>query len=227
MNAPIKHAQHILAVDTSYILALTEGQTGYIPVPYEQLCANINKHLVLRRRHELEQDPEHLQILPYIVVVKGDPQDLTTAKFVVYRRGATVGEARLSGNASIGFGGHVDLQDVMSVHSVIDFEQTVSECAEREVDEEVNLNEMFHSEALQYQGLIVDHSNDVGKVHLGVVFFYQIGENVSPMINEDELTLLGELTLSQLTAAQAQGMNLESWSNLIVQQCAQRLLVQA
>lgn len=216
MNAPIKHAQHILAVDTSYIREITGGQTGLVHTSYEQLCANINKHLVLRRRHELEADQEHLQILPYIVVIKGRVDDLANAKFVTYRRGATVGEAKLAGNASIGFGGHVDLTDVISRNSVIDFPQTVNDCAAREVDEEVNLSELFAAENLHYHSLIVDHSNEVGKVHLGVVFFYEIAGDAAPLINEEELTLLGEYSASELRQVEADGMNLESWSKLIL-----------
>jgi hypothetical protein len=52
--------------------------------------------------------------------------------------------------------------------------------------------------------------------HLGVVFFYEIAGDAAPLINEEELTLLGEYTAGELRQAEADGMNLESWSKLIL-----------
>jgi predicted NUDIX family phosphoesterase len=153
----------------------------------------------------LEADQRFRQILPYVVLKVGD-------KFVKYDRQPSGGEARLHGLASIGFGGHIEAEDVIFDHqtSRVKLMQTIMQNATRELREELSFTRGvgFRSE---WAGVLVDMSNDVGLVHVGVVGFWHLA--AMPESNEDDIGGLELLSLEELHARRDQ---LESWSQLIV-----------
>ena len=177
-------------------------------------------------------DRTKLQLLPYLVFVEhgydGNP------RIARYQRGKGVGESRLAGNNSIGYGGHPDLCDVLTNADILNLngdedliteedESTVNVRASlysgmrREIEEEV---EKFSQETPtpSFMGLILDRSNDVGHLHLGVVYGVDlfVGEQAIP--REEQLIKLDSLTVQELVDDE----NLESWSKII----AQHLLTQ-
>lgn len=158
---------------------------------------------------------EYRQLLPYTVFkVRGEN------KFFAYRRTSKVGETRLAGNSSVGWGGHIDLCDVVFDRdtSVIDIEKTIFDGSQRELGEELKitkeLEDLVVNDGLTpiLFGIINDTSNHVGRLHLGLVNIYEVDENDILGVNEDELEYLGVKTPEEILAD-----NPESWTRLIME----------
>ncbi len=144
-----------------------------------------------------EEDPSHKQIIPYAIFRHGD-------RFLHYVRGGGSGEKRLAAKGSIGIGGHINDGD----HAVSSFDRdTYSIGVEREIDEELKIVGGYTQEIL---GLINDDSNDVGKVHLGVVHLVTL-ENEEVEAGEDNIGDLCFLTLEELSERRDK---LETWSQI-------------
>ena len=122
-------------------------------------------------REAAEKDPRYKQIIPYAVFERTDPN---TGKIQLFRyyRGHGQGESRLIGRASLGVGGHINRSD--------DSEDPFTAGLRREVEEEVKFVSGPGSESIykipsaREVGLINDESDEVGRVHLGVVLLYRI-----------------------------------------------------
>ncbi len=146
-----------------------------------------------------EDDPSYKQIIPYAIFRYED-------RFLHYVRGGKSGEKRLAAKGSIGIGGHINDTDYAA--SSLD-RDTYSVGVEREIDEELNIEGEHTQEVL---GLINDDSNEVGKVHLGVVHLFTLkSDQVSA--GEDNIESLEFLTLEEL---QSRHDRLETWSQICV-----------
>jgi len=166
-------------------------------------------------RSNCETNFDFRQLLPYVVIVdrKGD--------ILSYNRPLKGGgEGRLAGNFSIGFGGHVELQDwsVTSTPWV-----TCQLAVERELREELSmqgltalddpLSDLQHTLA----ALIISEDSDVDAVHLGVVQVAQwpsfLMDAAEIRSNEpDQVCNLRTLTLEQAKAEASP----ESWTAKIL-----------
>lgn len=110
-------------------------------------------------RPEMEIDENFKQLIPYCVIRHGG--------FIFnYSRAKTQGEARLHGKRSIGVGGHISTVD----RGVCGDSYRAGML--RELEEEIKLNNLLHSE--KCIGLLNDDSNEVGRVHLGVVHIIDV-----------------------------------------------------
>lgn len=125
-----------------------------------------------------------------------------------YRK--TGAEKRLHGLKSLGFGGHVSNKDAPGKITDI-----LAKGARRELLEELNMDlplDLFKQALEGEVPVIVDNTNDVGKVHLGV--FMQIELPSEPKIKpEDEISLPKwedkELVVLDMG-------NYEGWSQLVI-----------
>lgn len=144
-----------------------------------------------------EEDPSHKQIIPYAIFRYGD-------RFLHYVRGGGSGEKRLAAKGSIGIGGHINDTDFATASLDKD---TYTTGVDREIDEELNIAGTHTQEIL---GLINDDSNEVGKVHLGVVHLFTL-ESDEVTAAEDNIHDLQFLTLAELSERSDQ---LESWSQI-------------
>lgn len=151
-------------------------------------------------RQEVENDPAFKQIIPYQLFCCKN-------RYFVFRRGAKVGEKRLSGRLSLGIGGHINDQDTSSNRlSQKNFHQAMA----RERDEELicptNLPTIF-------KGWINDDSDDVGKVHLGVVYICQIKKqaDISIRPNGEDIHNIGWRTRGEILTRKNE---FEKWSIL-------------
>jgi hypothetical protein len=79
------------------------------------------------RRAEAEQDPSRKQIIPYVLIRKGDT-------YLHYVRGKGSGEKRLVAMGSIGIGGHINHGDESLFLTGLDFYE---EALQRELHEEL------------------------------------------------------------------------------------------
>lgn len=147
-----------------------------------------------------EHDPGFKQIIPYCVLRFGD-------RFLRYFRGGSSGEKRLVSKASIGIGGHINEDD--RLHGAVDFAM-YQRAVERELAEEIRLDA---SHTQRVVALLNDDSNDVGRVHLGIVHLIELSsDGVHP--GEAALTDFAFLDLPTL---RAEAELLETWSRLLVE----------
>jgi predicted NUDIX family phosphoesterase len=152
-----------------------------------------------------EEDPGHKQIIPYAIFRHGD-------RYLHYVRGGGSGEKRLAAKGSIGIGGHINDTD----HAAASLDKdTYTTGVEREINEELNLTGTHRQEIL---GLINDDSNEVGRVHLGVVHLFTL-ESDEVTSAEDNITGLRFLTLEELAAERER---LETWSQICLDGLLQR-----
>ena len=146
----------------------------------------------------MEEDPAFQQIIPYMVFRHGD-------RFLLTRRLKQSTEKRLRHLCSIGVGGHINRADAGTDDPGGD---PVTEGLRREFEEEVVYAGVWSHRLI---GLINDDSNDVSRVHLGLVF------EVSGDRPEIEIRETGKLQgeLLKLEEMKMYYLDMESWSQLI------------
>ncbi len=152
-------------------------------------------------RELAEDDPSHKQIIPYCVFVH-------QGRILHYTRGGSGGEARLHAKGSIGIGGHVNLSDTDAKDGHLGA-STYHAGVDREIREELAFDGDFKHRVI---GLINDDSNDVGKVHLGIVHLVEFtADEPNVRSNEDSITDLEFRSVEELSS---DAFPLESWSQL-------------
>ncbi|MCD8914921.1 NUDIX domain-containing protein [Staphylococcus simulans] len=132
----------------------------------EAIFETLDKYEV-KRRGDMEEDPAYKQLISYCLLENEKGETL------VYERLSGGGEDRLHGQSSIGVGGHMnDVMDAQTINEVLRVN------AQRELEEEVGLS-TSKTQNMEYIGFINDDTNEVGEVHLGIVFKIRVdSENV-------------------------------------------------
>src|ERR1700761_9019878 len=130
-------------------------------------------------RAQAEQDPEIKQVIPYVLVFRGD-------SILRYRRTKLSGESRLHGQRSIGFGGHVSYLDghagrafSVAVSPVV----AVDNCIGREIKEELGIS--YDVGHLKSVGAVNTDATPVGQVHYGMIFVLQIPDDVDLKFSDE------------------------------------------
>ena len=152
-------------------------------------------------RNDAEEDPGHKQIIPYAIFRYG-------GKFLHYIRGKSGGEKRLAAKGSVGIGGHINDTDGASGSLA---NSTYLAGVDREIREELNISGDFKQRAV---ALLNDDTNEVGKVHLGVVHLVDL-ETSEVTSNEEAITELSFFTPEEL---QSRSNSLETWSRICVEE---------
>ena len=143
------------------------------------------------------------QILPYIAIMDNE------GKYLTYSRNGT--ETRLHGSRSIGIGGHIDIYDFYdeNYHLFNSPIETIAQATHRELQEEIGVSAMFDTTLLSR--IIVDTTNSVGKVHVGLTTTLIAEQRgIHP---QEELHDPQWLTVEELKANIDQ---YENWSKLII-----------
>lgn len=147
-------------------------------------------------RAEAEDDPSHKQIIPYVLLCRED-------RIFATRRLKKGGEARLHGLISLGVGGHINPE------SDGDGEDVLYRGMNREIDEEVYITSRGE---LVPRGMINDDTNEVGQVHLGLLFTMEVEGEVT--VRETEKLEGFWLSRSELAEKKDE---METWSQLAIQ----------
>jgi predicted NUDIX family phosphoesterase len=149
-------------------------------------------------RDEAEGDPEHKQLIPYVVLRHGE-------QVFAYTRSKKGGEARLHALRSLGIGGHINpIDGPLSAAYVAGML--------RELIEEVDLGYDPPAEAIRLVGFINDDALPVGRVHLGVVHVLEVPTaTVRP--REEQLSEAGFV---DIRAAVAERERFETWSRFLL-----------
>ncbi len=191
--------QHILCISNQTVKSALSGE-GFIKT--NQDIFDLNQIWIGPRPH-LEEDESYKQIIPYIILSH-------QGKIAVYQRTKKGGERRLHNLNSIGFGGHIDAFDLAyNTDGIIDLDQTIEASAQREIDEELIISDIASKTKLGY---IIDNSNPVGRVHIGVVERWELS-TADIRSNEDEIKVLG---LFEIETIKAMDDAMENWSEHII-----------
>ncbi|HBI0706361.1 TPA: NUDIX domain-containing protein [Staphylococcus aureus] len=154
----------------------------------------------VKRRGDMEEDPSYKQLISYCLL------ENEHGEILVYERLSGGGEARLHGQSSIGVGGHMN--DVSGAESI---NEVLRVNAQRELEEEVGLSEQ-DSQNMEYIGFINDDNNEVGKVHIGVVF------KITVSTNDVEAKETDTLRIKWVEKGNIESYDdFETWSALILQ----------
>ena len=165
-----------LAVPTSKLWQILEyKENAVIKVIDTDVMTKILSEGIFEHRNILENDPSHKQLIPYAVICCGD-------ELYLFHRTKKQTESRLHNLYSLGVGGHMnpfgDKLDLAYMHDEL----------EREMREEVLMHDECRVERIEPVGFINDDTNEVGKVHLGVLY-HIILNNKSLEVNEkDKMT---------------------------------------
>lgn len=234
MNAPLKktvqHPQSILAVDASYVDMLGVAHGLDTSISISEFIANADAHYVIAQRERLEKDPRFRQLLPYIIIGCYVDGILWVA---FYQRTKLVGESRLGKMFSIGWGGHIDLHDVLKDESVVKLMDTIDISTRREMYEEAQLHITTQNESytafsnyfpLTELGVLCDREAEVGLVHLGLLQLIIVDPNFGFESKEkQELIYNGFRPVTELAAdVEANPGKFEPWSEWSIQELAKR-----
>ena len=211
---------------------------GVMMVPLSRVVDAIEESYVWMRRAEAEANELYWQVLPYVAIANQRGEILTYSRdpAAAEAAGEELGEPGLYNNSSIGFGGHVELMDAVVDGRESDIRSVIRQNIGRELSEELNPHDLaaaiMNVLAVQFQepqdvvaknacnnlvrnrvqfvGIIIDDSNAVGRVHLGLLHVLQLDGTRSIQTAEAGLPLFGFLSLDEI---QAQA-NLENWSQM-------------
>jgi predicted NUDIX family phosphoesterase len=221
-----KHKEFILAMDA----ALFEGgKRGIVEWDYYTFCEMAHEFTIIGQRARLEKDARFRQFLPYTVITQF--KDGGKLGFALYQRTKKVGEERLGGKFSIGWGGHIDVTDVVTGSSkdesfgsgdgepspVINLYETIRKSSNREIGEEICVWDgsgavVPESLPTMASNLLILDTDEVGTVHVGLIRHAFLPADYAIDAKEEELLYVGVKTLEELA-----GYELEGWSRLYLE----------
>ncbi len=192
--------EHVLVVPADLITSIGHLEGFEVDVDRFLVPILASDQLSYRPRAAMELDPSFKQLIPYVVMQWTDPADGLVRVFT-YTRGGGSGETRLHAKRSIGVGGHISREDANGD------EDPYVTGMRRELDEEVTILSDYTDDR---EGVLYDPSNEVGRVHLGVIHRFTL-EQPNVTSNEPELAEGEFLTLAELRDSYDR---LETWSQL-------------
>jgi predicted NUDIX family phosphoesterase len=157
--------------------------------------------LSYKDREEAETDETFKQVIPYCVLNFGK-------HYLAYQRTKKGQEARLHDKWSVGVGGHINPQDG-HIGSPVMYGQAVC----RELLEEVGLDRVYPEDIGGSVGLLYDDSNQVGRVHFGVVHLIHIAPLASFKFGDNALSSSDWFMLPELVETVGR---FENWSQLVI-----------
>ena len=175
----------------------------------ENLWHQILAHLEPKARSVAEHDYDTKQLVVYVLINHGET-------FLSYQRTPKTTETRLKALYSIGIGGHVNVDDRIQpslfVANEAALKDVVLKAVRREVSEEVQV-EAENAREPRLICFVNDDSNDVGKVHFGVVFVVKLAKPSVALRGERGIGKLSFRTLPELISMRE---SMETWSQLLV-----------
>ena len=193
--------EHILVIPESFIEGI--GKIHGFEADVDRFLKPIlsSDLLSFQPRSQMETDPSYKQLIPYVLLQWTDPAGVV--KLFTYTRGGGGGEARLHAKRSVGIGGHISREDAS------DGSDPYFTGMQRELSEEVQLKSDYQEFR---DGLIYDPSNEVGRVHLGVVHRFVL-ERPEVESKEADLSEGGFVSVRELLDDLER---LETWSQLAI-----------
>ncbi len=175
----------------------------------DSLWQRILDNIEIVPRSEAETDYSRKQLVVYVVVRSGN-------QVLRYRRTSNTDEQRLRELGSIGIGGHVNVGD-RSQFSLLQTDtgfnmEFIRDAACREIDEEIRVDAKIEREP-ELTCFINDDTNNVGKVHFGIVWQLELAE---PAVSVKGTKGIGELEFAPLDRLVEERESFETWSQLLI-----------
>lgn len=174
---------------------------GFMPTSDSRILSilkSFDKYEV-KRRGDMEEDTNYKQLIGYAIIKDKQTQDI-----LVYTRLIGGGEERLHGKSSVGIGGHMNETDEKEISRII------KDNVAREIEEEIGINFAYARENVKFIGLINDDKEEVGKVHIGLVYLLEV-DKTSIKVEETDT-----LAVRWLNSNEAKQINsYESWSEFL------------
>jgi predicted NUDIX family phosphoesterase len=198
---PDIQTERVLVVPTRLFrrLGYFQGFSGHVDQYLPQLLSP--EHTSYRRRREVERDPSFKQLIPYVIFRHTDGRGHQTV--FQYTRGTGQGEGRLHRKHSVGIGGHISAIDADSDGSRDPYQEGMR----RELEEEVTIDTPYTARCV---GLINDDRTEVGSVHLGVVYIFDV-ERPAVRPRETEIIQSGFRPVEEILADL---VGFETWSEI-------------
>lgn len=161
-------------------------------IKYNEL---FNFQPIMIDRETADRDSQHIQVIPYATIWR-----LYDGKcqFLSYTRMKQGGETRLHGKRSIGFGGHMNHSEPFAV------------ALAREIREEVPGAADYVS---LFSGWLRDEHSEVGKVHIGAHYFYEVDEQFEMKFPDPSIGRPSWETYEELSGRAG---HFEAWSQLLI-----------
>lgn len=166
-----------------------------------EIMENINDTYTEMRRGDAEENTDFKQPIPYAVIKRGN-------EVFIYERLKGAGESRLHNKLSLGIGGHMN-----AVEGFNNFEELLTENLWRELEEELEISDTIFE--VDIIGLINDDSDEVGRVHLGILAVIEVHEDVTVQVRETEELDGKFITIDELRKQEIYD-RLENWSQIVV-----------
>ena len=163
---------------------------------YLDIILSPKNHTFIKRK-DAESNPAYKQLIPYALLQCGE-------NMFVYRRGKLLAEKRLHGNYSLGVGGHISVTDPGL------FGTSYDDGLKREINEEVTIESPYTQRVV---ALLNDDSNDVGKVHFGVVHVLTLEK---PLVKPKEKSI-NETKFLSISELQKDIEKFENWSKICIE----------
>lgn len=178
------------------------GSVLVLPLPLPSTIESLltRSDYFFRHRMEAERDNTAKQLIPYIVICDGK-------RVLAYRRQSTAREVRLTGLLSIGWGGHIEPVDESPSDIDRNLETTISNCAMREIREELSLGAPVYRRRL---GLVYCDQTEVDSHHLGWIELWVYPDGLRKVIDADEAFWL------DLSGSDLELDDFESWSQVAI-----------
>lgn len=170
--------------------------------------------LQYKRRGDVETDTSLLQPIPYCIVFCR-----STERILSYKRSKKGGETRLHDMYSIGFGGHVNIDDVknclkeLNDTMLLTAEYPILFGARRELKEELALTEDNTVALRLFDWYIYDDTSEVSSVHIGLPYLCVV-ENESDIKLAEDTAI--ELRWLDIDDPQDTALQFESWSSIAI-----------
>jgi predicted NUDIX family phosphoesterase len=216
------------------------GLNWHTPDTIQAIIDELGNSAVLMTRDQMENNQLYRHFITYDIILR-QPEDIESpAQVFVYIRNKKAGEQKLHGKASIGFGGHVELADIVAIEdkpSEIDLVRTLDRARDRELNGELELMSNIHGVTVATQGgaelvnnparliksaTLVD-IDDVGMVHLGIANLYLLDPDTDADIPHAETDDEGAFRpydpqgFHPLTPDLLQQFQFENWSKLLIE----------
>jgi predicted NUDIX family phosphoesterase len=193
--------EYVLAFPTELLNQIGTFQGTSLELDkYLDIILNPKNHTFIKRK-DAENNPAYKQLIPYALLHCG-------SDVFVYRRGKLLAEKRLLGNYSLGIGGHISVTDPGL------FNTTYEDGLKREINEEVIIESKYTQ---RIAALINDDSNDVGKVHFGIVHSLSLEK---PLVRPKEKSI-NETKFLDKDELQKEIEKFENWSKICIQHIQQ------
>jgi predicted NUDIX family phosphoesterase len=187
--------ERVLVVESKWVHSL-HNTRGFIRDIHESFLAELPTRAFFIDRPMAERDPGFRQVIPYTLVCFNH-------RFLTVTRHKTQGEARLHDKMSVGIGGHINPIDG-------DPENLLNAGLRRELAEELAIDNPPGFGTLAPLGLICDDTDEVSRVHLGIVLRWDVTQPIS--IRETDKMHGEYLTPGEIGSHRNR---LENWSMLV------------